>query len=277
MRRETKRSLYIIAAFLALFLHVIGCATSTQTDVEETRYALDRGDWNRAIEFGEDAMANDPGNVEAALMLSAAYAGRGGLVLSKLAKAVAEATRTRDLFDVMQDLFWAESNSRLDPYDLRLAIDTLLLTLTPTPSTTNPLYKDHRFQHGLLLIVEVFLLPAILAQPEADDPVAAENIGEAVTDWFEEDLLEADDAFTAADIADDDPMVQNIRSTWCVLRTAGPDADGFDVRALRDLIRCQLSPNDGADLQPTDFEMPGIASCDDFAYDACDNAGPTTL
>ena len=262
-------------ACLLATLPLAGCSTAKDAGVEQARLALDKGEWDKAIEDAGDALANDPSSVEAALMLSSAYAGRAGVQLTRIAAAIADRSREHDLFDLVQDEYHRFRSGEIDGADLDLAIGALRDRLQPQPASSNPLYRDRFFQHGLLLVVKIFLHPAILAQAAEDAAIEARVLDEETEESVEQSLLAADDAFLESGLAEDDPMVQHVRQTWCVLRAAWADSDGFDVRALRDILRCQLSPDDGAGLVAADFESPSITSCSDFTYDACATAGST--
>ncbi len=275
MRPLCRIAPWILMACLMAAAALPGCSTAKDAGVEQARLSLDKGEWDKAIQAAGEALADDPSDVESALLLSSAYAGRAGIQLSRIAAAIADRSRERDLFDLLQDEYRLFRSGGIGGPDLDLAIAALTDQLQPQPEAANPLYRDRFFQHGLLLVVKIFLRPAMLAQALEDAEIQAGVLGEENEGSVEQALLQADDAFLQSGLAEDDPMVQHVRQTWCVLRAAWGDSDGFDVRALRDILRCQLSPDDGASLTAADFESPSITSCSDFAYDACATAGPT--
>ncbi|MEZ4819948.1 MAG: hypothetical protein R3A45_08645 [Bdellovibrionota bacterium] len=54
----------------------ISCASNTQEAIEEARFLLDKGSYEKAIDKLADIVADDPSNLEATFLLSSAYVGQ---------------------------------------------------------------------------------------------------------------------------------------------------------------------------------------------------------
>jgi tetratricopeptide (TPR) repeat protein len=66
---------FSIAAAMAL----VGCAGDVDKNIESARFLIDQGKFTEAIAAAEAALAEDPGNVEAAYLLGTAQLGKGVL------------------------------------------------------------------------------------------------------------------------------------------------------------------------------------------------------
>lgn len=260
---------------LLLVLALIGCATAQDEELEEARFALDRGDWAKAISTADEVLAGEPSNVGAGLILAAAYAGRGGFKLLDLATIISNDIHRRDLFGAIHDFVVFISGLNHD--DIRTAIITLLERIIPEPPFGHMHFIDYQFQVGILMVIEAYTLPTVLAQPNPDGPIDTNAITEAIKDIVLSDLIDYDDHLTDAGLSESDSLIRNARETYCVLHNVSQSAEGFDVEALRDLVLCQLSDNDGADLTEENFQSQLVSSCSDFDYGACEGAGDTEL
>ena len=267
--------LLAVVALLAVFA---SCgAREIDAQLEHARFALDRGEWDAAIANGRAALDADPSNVEAALLLSSAYAGRSGFGVMKLTAAIADASRDRDLFDAVRD---AMTETIINIDDLRSAIAVLVDEFIPN-RPENIRYDDAGLQAALLMLIEVYAASPFMAQPTIDGPIDVSQITPEMKDRVQEDLIAADDRSVDAGIDASDPLVTNMRETYCTLKRASGTAEGFDLDVYRDFVHCQLAPDDGAALSAAagDFLSPLIASCADFTddYDACAASGDTEL
>lgn len=272
------RGLMAIFAAIAMicgFAAFSGCASSSDTGIEEAKFALDSGDWDKAIQSASAVLADDPSNVEAALALAEAYAGRSGITVMKLMTTIADRTKDRDLFDAVQDVAIDRPTKRVHMGDLGSAIDTLANQLKLEPAPKNSLYPDVLFETAVLRIIEAFLTPSYAAQPDNEGAIDAENITEDDRARVQDDLLQADNELEAAGVSDSDGLITNMRETWCVLKNLSAPFDGISLSVLRDLVLCQISTDDGNALTAADFESPNITSCSDFDFSACSAAGPT--
>lgn len=258
---------------LLSFFAIIGCASLDDEQVETARFALDRGNWSSAIANASEVLERDPSNTKAALIISSAYAGRGGFRLLDLASLIANNLHRRDTFDIVHD-FNALVGS-LDMADVRTAIETLRTRVNPVPAYGHVHFIDYHVQLGVLMLVEAFTLPSYAAQPIEDGPIDASAITEEMKEIVLDDLLGFDDNLVEAGLSEDDGLVKNARVTFCVLQNASETDEGFDLAAFRDLVLCHLSPDDGASLGPDDFESALITSCNDFDYEACSSVGDT--
>lgn len=268
MYRNILRSLAIL--FSGLFL--MACATSMNEELELAKFALDRGDWEAAIEHGKNALTEDPSSALAGIYLADGYTGRAGISITKVSAIIADTATKEDLFDAIHDGLVITIK---DMDDLGRAIDTLEHGVTPNPPTSDRLFIDFYFQLAMLSAIEACGKPALLSQPEIDGPIDVSNITEDVREIVSDDLAVADDYLDQTGVDPSNELFRHIRQTYCVLKNASSSASGFDLPALRDMVLCQLSPNNGADLPPSSFGSPKITSCSDLDYGACENAGPT--
>ena len=112
-----------LSVFSLLIVGLLGaCASDRADNLESARFALDREDYDTAIEKAIDALADDADSVEAARILSSAYFGRSGIDFLDLAGVVLDLDATSD------DNFRTVGNalpSDGDLSDLRLAITTI--------------------------------------------------------------------------------------------------------------------------------------------------------
>lgn len=268
MYRNLLRSLAVLF-FCLLFT---ACATSLNEELELSKFALDHGDWEAAIAHGKNALADDPSSALAGIYLADGYTGRAGISITKISAVIADAATKEDLFDAIHDGLVLTIK---DMEDLSRAIDTLENGVTPGPATSDRFFIDFYFQLAMLSAIEAYGKPALLSQPEIDGPVDVKNITEDVRETVSDDLLVADNYLEETGIDPSNELFRHIRQTYCVLKNASSSASGFDLPALRDMVLCQLSPDDGAALLPSAFESPKIASCSDLDYGACENTGPT--
>lgn len=268
MRHNLLRSLVIL--FFSLLL--TACATSMNEELELAKFALDRGDWEAAIEHGKNALTEDPSSALAGIYLADGYTGRAGISITKVSAIIADTVTKEDLFDAIHDSLVITIK---DMNDLALAIDTLEHGVDPDPPTSDRHFIDFYFQLAMLSAIEACGKPVLLSQPEIDGPIDVKNITEDVRETVSDDLMIADNYLDQTGVDPSNELFRHIRQTYCVLKNASSSASGFDLAALRDMVLCQLSPDNGAALPPSSFESPKIGSCNDLAYDACENAGPT--
>lgn len=263
-----------ITTALMLMGAALGCATSANDKLESARFALDGGNWGSAITSAGEVLAGDPSDVEAALLLSSGYAGRAGIRILSVSSDIADADNSDNEFDVVHDSL---VDTIADLGDLRLSITSLTATLDPQPTDAHDLYADQQFQTGMLEAIEAFGLSSIHAQPTADGPIAVTDITSEDKDNIQNDLINADDHLIASGMEETDDLVKNIRKNYCVLKNASTAASGFDLAVIRDLNLCQLSTEDERNgFTAANFQSPTITSCDDFDFDACENAGDST-
>lgn len=250
------------------------CSNSDEATVEEAKYALDSEDWDESISLAMSVLNSDPSNVRAALVASSAYAGRGGFRILDLLIPISQDIKSRDLFGAIYDVLIERGSVNVN--DIRQAIRVILENVSPEPEVDNKNFVDYHFQYGILMVLEHYALPSFTARPVKDGPIDVNAITAEIKDIVQNDMILFDEALVDAGLAEDDEIIENNRQTYCVLQRASTTSDGFDLEVLRDLVLCQLSPEDGAELTAADFQS-SITSCDDFAYDACTDQPDTTL
>ena len=265
--------LFIIMLFL-----LIGCATTVEEDIERAQFALDRGDWDTAIHYANLALEADLSNVQAALALSSGYAGKSGFKLHEILVKVADFASRRSVFKIVHDALTDESGEAVDLDLLRIAIEVLTEWLNPQPNYKHPHFIDFTVKVAILLAAESYAVPPLLAQPTLDGPIDTTNITEAAKSIVQSNFIDVDNHFINSDLPEDDGIIKQVRSTYCVLQSTSNTTDGFDLAALQDLVLCQLSDDpDSLTSENGDFQSPLINSCNDFTYDICTGVNPTEL
>ena len=89
-----------------------GCASYSDERLDSARFAIDKSNWTEAINDAEAVLSRDSSNVEAALLLSAGYAGRGGIGVLGIGADIAESDSADNEFKVAHEAL-------LDPYTIR--------------------------------------------------------------------------------------------------------------------------------------------------------------
>lgn len=266
---------YSMLVAVALLI-TTGCASSENEKLEGARFALDSGDFSSAITKASEVLSADTTNIEAALLLSAAYAGRGGIKILTVTADIMDATGNDSDFSASHTALLRNINATTGLSDLRAAIETLDTTLTEQPADTHALFSDHQFQLGMLETIEAFGLPSITAKASGEERPTTSRIddtGEAST--ANTDFIRADDHLINGGFAADDTLVVKLRQNYCALENAAGGA--FSAAALRDQILCQLTPSNEQDALTSDegnFET-GLANCSGFDFDTCDTSAST--
>lgn len=261
-----KRTRIFPTAIVVAALLACGCASSLNANTEKARFALDNADWDAAIAYANDALSSDPGDIDAALLLSSAYSGKAGLTVLSVASDLSGADAGSNLFETIHTNFVA-SVSSLDA--LRSSIESL--TLTTMPDAENPYYTDLYFQRGLLDMIEGFVMPTLRAQPTIDGTITPADITAADATNVMEDFINADNDLINSGMDATDELVVNIRKYYCVLENASAGS-GFTRADLQDMVYCQLAAD------PTVVPAAGfqsVANCAAFNFAACAAAGNT--
>jgi len=258
-----------LGRFLLIFsiVAIVSCANSSQINIEEAQYAIDRHDWDQAIYLAKSVLESEPSNIKAALVLAAAYAGKGGFRVVDLAEVIANDIHRGRIMGALHNAMLMIGS--VDMEQIRNAIYYLLERVNPLPQFGHLHFIDYQFDVGLLLVIEGHVLPTIIAQPLLDGPIDVNQITQEIADRVQQDLVNFDNYLLNAGFTEDDDILVHSRETYCVLENASGRTDGFDLEVLRDLTLCQLSPNNGADLGPDDFQSGKVTACTDFDYNAC--------
>lgn len=275
-----------ITSLLALLI-ISGCgASTTNQSLDKAYFNLDNcstsstGPCDSAIAQADTVIAIDSNNSEARIIKSSALATRGGFnilnQLSQLTQASGTSFQTK-----FADMHTSVINTISNITDLRSAIDALPTSSAPT-DTTNQRYNDYYFQLGILQAFEAFTQPTYLAQPTTDATVDVTQIT-SKTD-VQNDFLQAEpnlyqSGITGSTIKGWD-IVKALRQNYCVLKNVSAGT-GFQIEALRDLVKCQLCVSGvhcdraAADMiLGRDLEL--VATCNTFDWTACNNAPQPT-
>lgn len=258
-----KRKIFSVAGLVTITFIFSACATSVNDGIDEARFALDSGDYATAVTKANEALTADPTNIEAALLLAAAYAGRAGITVLDISDDISDADNADSEFQVVRDALATEVTN-FD--DLRSAIVTLSTTLTPQPTSTHDLYGDHQFQLGLLETIEALSLPSITAKAEGETTPTVSRITAAIAANVQADFVNADDHLINAGMAASDALVQNIRKVYWATKNVSPaGTSGFTTGALQDINLCQLHSAPDT-LGAGDFQEAAVATCASFAF-----------
>lgn len=259
---NTLRTLLGILAGSSLLLTTSCGAPATQSALEEARFALDAADYATAVTKATEAYAAAPTDLPTALVLSAAYAGRGGISTLDLVESLSETGATSDAFDRVHDIF-VSTLTTTGLADLRVAISTLTDFAGTIPSDQRGGYS---YQLGLLQAIEAFALPTLAAQPTADGTVTATAITLAQKDAVQADFVGADNNLIAAGLASDNALVTLLRQNYCALADVTGTA-GFTLAELQDLTLCELNENvTTLTAAAGSFQSAAILTCASFNF-----------
>ncbi|MBI4237916.1 MAG: hypothetical protein HY696_05805 [Deltaproteobacteria bacterium] len=259
---NTFRTLLGILAGSSLLV-AVGCgAPGTQSALEDARFALDAADYATAVTKATEAYAANPTDLPTALVLSSAYAGRGGISTLDMAESLSETGATSDAFDRVHDIFVSTLTST-GLADLRLAIATLTDFAGTISSDQQGSYS---YQLGVLQMIEALALPTLTAQPAAGGTVTATAITSAQKDFVQADFVGADNNLIAAGLASDNALVTLMRQNYCALADVSGTA-GFTLAELQDLTLCELNDNLATLTQAAgSFQSPAILTCLSFDF-----------
>lgn len=261
-----KLTQFLLIATLVFFIS--SCASGTNSNLEDARFALDSSDFDAAIESATEVLEDDPDNIEASRILASAYFGRSGLDFFDLAEIIL------DLQDATDPNFRVVGNalpSDADMEDLRLAIQTLgALTGVDDDPIDNEALKDVVFDLAIMQAVEHFALGVygsdfFTTTASTVDPssIASDDASNA-----QDDLIDFDNRLIASGVDADNEFINQIRQTFCILEpfSAG---DGFTQGEFQALVGCELS-DDSAAFDTTDFsaDIPNCAAVAPATQDA---------
>ena len=271
MRLKQLMKRFFQAGFLVLLvLPFTYCASTADEDLEKARVALDNAQYDTAITAATAALNADTSNVDAALVLSSAYAGKGGVELTDLMINFLKVSDNKDNeFSVVHDALVASIATEDDLSNLRSAITTLTDTLTPTPTATNANFKNYSYQLGILQLIEAFGLGSIKSELKGESTTTVSRLVAADCNTSQADFIAADANLDGAGFGATDDIRSILRENYCVLdKQAGGDGDGFSLAVLRDQVICQLDGETACQANCT-----VVPTCATFLFSACSGAG----
>lgn len=237
-----------------LVLSLIQCASSKQSNLEKASFALDKGNYNDAIEAAEAVLTSDPNNAVAARILGSAYMGRGGFDFLDLAEVIIDldGNSTSNFSAIAAAL---PEDGDLD--DLRLAITSIeALDGADTTDITNEDLADAVFDLGIMQIIEHFAVGVYSANFYTN--LDASEIAEAAAETAQNDLIDFDNRIIGSGVSNDQAFIAEIRQTYCILESISA-SEGFTLAEYQALVACQL--DDDPDTVDTTAFTADIANC----------------
>lgn len=238
-----------------LIVHFISCASSFTANFEAAKFALDKGNFNEAIEKATAALNDEPGNIEVARILASAYFGRSSLDFLDLAEGIVDLDgNTIPNFKAIANVLPSDGN--MD--DVRTAIETLQAIPGITEATiSNEGLADAAFDLGFMQAIEQFALGVYGA--DFFGTLDVTGITDADKNNAQNDLVNFDNRIIASGVSSDEVFIQEVRQTFCILEPLST-GEGFTTTEYQAFVGCQLS--DDPDTFDTSAISPNIASCD---------------
>lgn len=242
----------------------MGCGAASDTALDEITEALGSAataaDYDPIVTKAKSAFDADLTNMELALVLSSAYAGRAGIDYLNLVEALSDVSKDTTAFKEIHGIF-VKTITSAGLEDLRLAITTLSGFSGTVPTGTKRFYD----QLGTFQTVEVFSLGTLRAKPTTDSTTTIANITAADRASTQSDFIEADNNLILGGSKSDNAVVQTLRKNYCALsqRSGG---EGFTREELQDIVSCQLSSTPAS---LTTFQSASITSCASFDFTQC--------
>lgn len=249
-----------LSRFVLLLVCVLSfyhCAADLDSEIENAKFDLDNGDFDSAIIHASNALDADPGNVQAASLLAAAYFGRSNIDFLDIAEVVVDLGESDDeeSFQLVADALPADGSLT----DLRLAIETLeSLTGVDTSTISNEELADAVFDLGLMQIIEQYAIGVYQSGFKSDALDVTDITSEGAADALE-DLREFDGRMVATGTATDESFITDVRQTFCILEPISA-GEGFLLAEYQALVGCQLV--DDPDTFDTTALTADIANCD---------------
>lgn len=238
------------------------CASTYNASLDEARAALDGSDYTTAVAQSTAALAEVPGDFDATMLLSAAYAGRAGINLIDMAKLLVDTSASNTFSDIHGIFVLSIGSTGLA--DLRSAITTLT-SFSGTAALSTSKLADYNYQLGILHSVEIFARSTILAKPTTTATTDTSLITSADSTIAAADFVAADGELIAGGIAADNQLVTTIRQNYCALADISAGS-GFTVAELRALTLCELSTTAVA-ATLTAADLGGaVTGCSDFNF-----------
>lgn len=262
-------------------LMALGCGSAVNKNLDDARKALNDGNWATAITKATAAVAADPTNLEAYLLLSSGYSGQAGVDLLELTEQLTNTATSSDAFDLVHDSLFTTMTSTgcvigTCLSDLNTAITTLTTTFTGNVATYDSyLQEQYYFQLGLLQYIQAMGLPTLTAQPSTSGTITPGNITAANTTTVQADFIAAYANITNAStgITSSNALATTLALNYWVLKNASVGvgvATGISQGVLQDQALCQLSPDPSTAVTST------VATCATFVFStACDVTAPT--
>lgn len=274
-----RRKVVALIMMIGITTVCTSCASSLDKNLDDTRKALNDGDWATAITKATAATQDDSSNLEAFLLLCGGYSGQAGVKLLELTKQLTDTSTSGDAFDFVHDTLFNTMTTQCTIssclQDLNNAITTLTTTFTGNVANYETfLQEQYYFQLGILQFIRALGGPTLVAQPSLDGAITQTDVTAALTTTAQNDFINAYTNLTNAvtGIAADNALVTALVQNYWTLKNAALGVNvnsGFSQGVLQDQVLCQLSPNAATAAPST------VASCATFDFTkACNNKAP---
>jgi hypothetical protein len=252
-----------VAGIGTMLVLLSGCASSFSSGLEDARFELDQGNYAAAISAAGDALAAQPGNVEATRILASAYFGRSGLDFLDLASGTIDLNNSSDPnFAQIADALPNPNTTTVDLDDVRSAIVALEgLTGIDDALITDEGLADAAFDLALMQSIEHFVLGVYRSDYyDGNDNTVVDVTGVTDADRaiVQADLVAFDNRLIGSGVEATESFIGEIRQTFCILEPISA-GEGFTLAEFQALVACELS-TDSAAVDTTIFTAD-IANC----------------
>lgn len=257
--KKTKN--FLLCCFLLSALN--HCATTAQSNLEEARFALDEGDYQKAIDAATKAITADPNLTEAYRIKGDAQFSLSGIEFLEVEKGIVDLAGANNDFAVIATSFpsfttAAEADTAMA--HIRDAITTLTLTpnIDDADVTDNTHLAAAAFDLALMLTIDQYAIGIYNANVNIGSNTTPDVTGIDATDAENamNDLIAFDDFFISSGI--DETFVNNVRQVFWILENLSA-SEGFTTAEYQALVGCQLDPDNFAPA--TAVPTAGVADC----------------
>lgn len=240
---------------------MVNCASGKVSNIQSAQFALDSGDYDKAIEDATDALATDPNSVEAGRILGSAYFARSGLNFLDIASGIVDLQNSTDTnLQQIADIVPDDATMA----DLRSAIEALEAIPGITDATiTDDTVKDAAFDLGIMEIIEHFAVGVYSSNFKTSFDVTGITDDDATN--VQTDLINFDNRLISSGVESTESFIGEVRQTFCILEPISA-GDGFTTAEYQAFVGCQLSTD------PSTFDTAtltaDIPTCDTINPDS---------
>lgn len=259
---------------LVLAVSFLNCASTEISNLDDARFALDKGDYTTAITKATNAVNADSTNIEAARVLASAYLGRSGVDYLELAQTVVDLSNnisntvnsTNNPFTAFADAL----PTTITLSDLRSAIATLeALSGIDDATIADEGLADAVFDLALMQTIEMYAIG--IYGSNYNTSLDATQITSTQSDAVQADMVAFDNRLIGSGLDSTESFLSDLRRTFCMLEPLSASA-GFTLTEYQALVACQLSTSP-ATVNTSAIDA-GIANCSVFdpsaaAVDTC--------
>lgn len=251
------RGRFAVLLSLLVITTTISCSSKANRYLDDARFALDHCDpsaasttdsCQTAVDKANLVLADDPTNVDAAILASSGYMGLAGLDFLQFASELSDVQDNPEAdlkqFQQLIDTVETENNRSIDTSYIRSAASVLETALVDLAGDTD-LNKRAFFQLGVTQTIENYVIPSkIVSFTDVGqaDPTA---VTDAIAETLRQNFLDSDNNITAGGTTDTQTL-SAMREGYC--RCTLSDF-GYNSACVRDLMRCELSDTDPSGVE----------------------------